>query len=204
MCGESNKESCVKTAVSRELCRKGGDGRAPPSLASIRKTIQAPMVAAYSSLATAFWHRPLAPGLTGGSGGIPRVLVEYKKPVSTEAGNGARRLYLSLHSAQVINYASQIMFEYPEIGILPIIITDGCSFTAGYGKRDLLGSLVIVLCYTLFTLYAEGRMGPDFDLFWSMCNYTSPKCSLDMVVQDEPQVTVRVNKCIGHGAASFV
>lgn len=136
--------------------------------------------------------------------GIPRALVEYKKPPSAEGGIGARKLNLLLHSAQAINYGSQIMFKYPEIGILPIVITDGRSFTAGYGKRDSLGHLVIVLCVDSFTLYANGQMGTDFGLFWAMCNYSGPKCSLEVVVQEEPLVTVRVSRCIGHGASSFV
>lgn len=96
------------------------------------------------------------------------------------------------------------MFEYPEIGILPIIITDGRSFTAGYGKRDSLGSHVIVLCVDSFVLYTGKEMGPDFDLFWAMCNYVGPKRSLEVVVKSDPPVTVRVTKCIGHGASSFV
>lgn len=47
-------------------------------------------------------------------------------------------------------------------------------------------------------------MSPDFKLFWSMCNYAGPKQSLKVVVKDEPQIAVQVQRCIGHGASSFV
>lgn len=133
-------------------------------------------------------------------GGVPHTLVEYKRPGS----GGAEGLDLLTHVHQPLNYASQIMFEHPELSILPIILTDGRFFTAGYGKRGSLGSLVFVLCQTQFTLYAKEKMGPDFGLFWAMCNHSSPKCSLVLAVQDEPKVTVRVSKCIGNGVSSFV
>ena len=47
-------------------------------------------------------------------------------------------------------------------------------------------------------------MGPDFELFWSMCNYVSEKCSLDLKISREPEVTIRIRKCIGNGASAFV
>ena len=133
-------------------------------------------------------------------GGVPRLLVEYKKPSST-AGN---ELNLLTHVHQPLNYASQILFKHPDISILPIILTDGKSFTAGYGKRDSLGALVIVLCDTQFTLYTGRHMGPDFDLFWAICNYASPRCSLDVQVSKAPKFNVRAKRCIGNGVSSFV
>lgn len=138
-------------------------------------------------------------------GGVPRVLVEFKKPctMNVEEANG-QELNLLTHVHQPINYASQILFEHPEISTLPIILTDGHSFTAGYGKRESLGSVIFVLCKTQFSLYKGNRMGPDFSLFWAMCNHVSPKCSLDVLVQEEPKVTVRVKRCIGNGLSSFV
>ena len=132
--------------------------------------------------------------------GVPRVLVEFKKPTSSPSEG----LDLKTHDHQPINYASQILYKYPEISILPIILTDGKSFVAGYGQRNSLGDLVIVLCNTQLTLYAGDEMGPDFGLFWAMCNHVSAKCPLEVTVQEEPQVVVRVKRCIGHGVSSLV
>lgn len=48
-------------------------------------------------------------------------------------------------------------------------------------------------------------MGPDFALFWKLCTYKplSP-FSLDLQLPTAPGVVVSVEKCIGHGASSFV
>lgn len=77
------------------------------------------------------------------AGGLPRALVEYKKPAPSEGGSGARRLSLLVHSAQAINYGSQLMFQYPEIGVLPIIITMAGRSPPGTDSEARFGPLLL-------------------------------------------------------------
>lgn len=135
---------------------------------------------------------------------VPRVLLEFKRPVSGEGETGRSLIHFLANYKQLVNYGSQILFVYPEIALLPIILTDGRTFLSGYGRRNSLASVEFRLCETRFVLYTATGMGTDFGLFWSMCSYTSPKCTLDVVVKQTPTVTVRARKCIGHGISSFV
>lgn len=53
---------------------------------------------------------------------VPHVLLEYKRPVA-DGGETSSMINFLTHYKQLINYASQIMFEHPEITLPPIILT---------------------------------------------------------------------------------
>lgn len=137
-------------------------------------------------------------------GGVPRALVKCQNPLSCIRETEPDELDMWSHVGHPIGYAVEVMMEHPEVSVLPLILTNGRDFTVGYGKRDSLASVVFVLCETQFSLYVDEKTGPDFGLFWSMCNYAGPKCSLDLVVQKDPAVAVRVSKCIVNGALTFI
>lgn len=136
---------------------------------------------------------------------LPRVLLEYKKPRRSGKRKAPMPLRVLAHVDQPLNYASQILFRYPEIPFLAIIVTDGTSFIAGYGKRTGLGSLEFFICKTPLSLYTATAKGADFKLFWTLCSYVSPQpVLLELQVLSQPAVSVKIGRCIGNGASSFV
>lgn len=138
---------------------------------------------------------------------LPRAAIEYKRPVLSADRRTLRELDVLAHLDQVLGYATQLAFRYPQVAFLPLILTNGWSFLAGYGQRTSLGNLSFYVCTAPFSLYdwETEAMGPDFGLFWQLCTYKPlPPLPLDLQLPSAPGITVRVERCIGHGASSFV
>ena len=109
-----------------------------------------------------------------GRTGLPRVLLEYKRPTYRSDGTFAP-LDLLAHLDQPINYASQLMLSNPAIPFLAIILTDEFSFIAGYSIRRSLQELKFVICETVLSLYTTTAQGVNFSLFWALLSHTSPQ-----------------------------